>query len=134
MKSALFIDDDVDYLYIIERYKDRGKIPNLSDVITAENGKEAIEYLVNHLKSKVPNAIFVDINMPVMDGHEFLEKFQILREQHEELRHVLPIAVITSSTSDQDKNKINQMDFVSQYLVKDIGTPDLVKKINEMLA
>ncbi|MCB0413921.1 MAG: response regulator [Bdellovibrionales bacterium] len=134
MKTALFIDDDEHYLYIIQRLKKRGLIPNLKEIITALDGKIALDYIIEHIDKELPDSIFVDINMPVMDGHTFLTHFNELRNKYKVLEKVVPIAVVTSSTSERDKEKIDSINFVKDYLVKDIDMIKLAEKINESLA
>lgn len=133
MKTALFIDDDEEYLYLIGRMMKEGKIPHLRQMYTAGHGQEAIDYLLAHLNDTLPDAILVDINMPVMDGHEFLAKFSELRKEYPRLQSVVPIAVMTTSTSEKDKEKVRQVEFVGNYLVKDVEMDKLCDKINELL-
>ncbi len=133
MKSAMFIDDDEHYHYVIKKLKQRNKIPHLGDVIPALNGREALEYLLKHMEEELPDAIFIDINMPVMNGFEFLEKFKQEREKHTQFKTIIPIAVITSSTSDRDKNEIERHSIVDEYLVKDVDINELANKIDKLL-
>jgi len=51
----------------------------VEEIAIAKDGKEALEYIQ---KGNIPEIIFLDINMPVMDGWEFLEAYQELEEKY----------------------------------------------------
>jgi len=69
MNKILLIDDDVPTnfynQYILKKHS------NNCEIIVKTNGSEALEYLK---KAALPHLIFLDINMPVMNGFEFLEE------------------------------------------------------------
>lgn len=133
MKYAMFIDDDEHYLYVIKRLHKRNKIPNLRGMVTAGNGQEALDYLLKNINSNLPEAMFVDINMPVMGGVEFLEEFNKKRSEFKELESIEPIAVVTSSTNERDRNEIKQHSFVDNYLLKDVDIDELAETIDKLL-
>ena len=133
MKTALFIDDDENYLYLMERLHKKGAISNLSKMFTAPHGQQALEMLAGLPASEMPDVMFVDINMPVMDGHEFLAQFSELRKKDPKYLRVIPVVVVTSSTSPSDKDRVAKIEFVENYVVKDIQLQELAIKINELL-
>lgn len=133
MKDALFIDDETDFIYIIERLQKAGKIPNLGKLYSAPNGRAALEFLKQQPVTDLPNAMFIDINMPVMNGHEFLAEFSRLRQETKAFAEILPIAVLTTSSSPLDREKIKAYDFVQKYLIKDVELTALAETINELL-
>lgn len=69
-KLILLVDDDEDDCIFFQEALAELDIPVL--LKTAENGMDAIKQLEENPSMK-PDAIFLDINMPVMDGHEFLK-------------------------------------------------------------
>ena len=95
IKKILFVDDDVDdQLLFAEALKE------LIPVVTydiANNGVEAFVYLESAATSDLPSLIFMDLNMPLMNGLQFLEKFQ----RDERLKHI-PLIVFTTSNSPID--------------------------------
>jgi CheY-like chemotaxis protein len=122
-KTILYIDDDEDDKELIA-----GIIKELDDsynVINASNGEEALRLLkqAQHL----PCLVLLDINMPVMDGKETLQK---IREQ-DHLSNI-PIVVFTTSTNPADQH------FFSKYGVKVHTKPDkfqsAVKEIRGFLS
>ena len=71
-------------------------------IITASNGEEALEYLKGDLPKqdfRIPNLILLDLNMPIMNGFEFLEEVK----SDARLKSI-PVVVLTSSTSSMDMN------------------------------
>ncbi|MGF1534190.1 MAG: response regulator [Bernardetiaceae bacterium] len=84
--------------------------------------KSAIEFLKNVEKiiddidkNILPSIIFLDIDMPLMDGFQFLEQFNTLSVR---TREHCQIVMLTSSINPQDVNKAKKFDFVKKYLNK----------------
>ncbi len=67
------------------------------DVISAGNGKEALELL----SQQRPAMIFMDINMPVMDGYEATEKIRRLPDA----RKNIPVIALTADAMKEDREK-----------------------------
>lgn len=96
---------------------------NISEKIYMHSGaKSAIEFLKNLEKvtddfdNKIlPEVIFLDIDMPLMDGFQFLDQFSDLSES---TKNYCKIVMLTSSINPQDVNKAEGYDFVKEYLNK----------------
>ncbi|WP_219009721.1 response regulator [Aquimarina litoralis] len=69
----------------------------VDEMIIAKNGLEALDILKS---GTIPELIFLDINMPVMDGWEFLEEFQKLNETSKNTKIIL---MIGAPLPDKDK-------------------------------
>lgn len=80
-------------------------VTTCKDITAFENGKLAIEGIEKRRKNQVPvpEVIFLDINMPIMDGWEFLEALVALN-----LKKRIIINVITSSIDPMDYKKWNE--------------------------
>jgi CheY-like chemotaxis protein len=106
--TILYIDDDADDAYIMKealQYLDKS-----IECITFEKGTEAINYMLH--ASTLPDYIFLDINMPQMDGKECL--IRIKEEQR--LKH---IPVVMCSTAFQTKEMKSYFDLgVLDFIVK----------------
>jgi len=130
--SALIIDDSEIDRYILKRHlKEIGVV----DVFESDDGSSGLDFLENyeenckiHGKKFPPVVIFLDINMPILNGFEFLEKFAELRK-----RLALKSCVImmySSSERAEDKEKANRFDFVKDYLTKgEMSVDELKAKI-----
>ena len=90
----LLEDDQVDFMAIKRAFKEL-KITN--QLVVCENGEEGLKYL-NSAESKKPCLILLDINMPKMNGIEFLK---IIKKDSQ--FKCLPVVVLTSSKEAEDK-------------------------------
>ncbi len=94
------------------------------DIVIRNTGKEAIAYLMETIAespANLPDFILLDINMPVMNGFEFLEKFETIMEAENKCK----IAVITSSEDLEDIQKVSSFKSVVGYLVKPLDIDSL---------
>jgi CheY-like chemotaxis protein len=113
--SILIVDDsDIDQFilkFMIEKYD--------ADItiLQAYDGKEALDILQN-LDSQ-PELIFLDINMPRMNGHEFLKVYESLPQ------HDSAVIMLSSSDEDSDKQQALAYQSVKQYRTKPIAKADL---------
>lgn len=132
LKSILLVDDD-DATNFINR-KILSKLKVAEQIHIALNGKEAIEFLQNHnspgqQESKIttPQLILLDINMPVMDGWEFMEAYHSLSE--EKKADVIVVMLSTSGNPDDIKRAESNPE-ISGYNTKPLH-PDLMLEIIE---
>ena len=83
------------------------------ELVLAENGKEGVEYF-EKAESSETDFVLLDLNMPVMNGFEFLENIR----KNEKLKD-LPVVVHTTSDNIEDLNKCRVLG-ISGYFVKHI--------------
>lgn len=118
LKKVCVIDDDEIFVFAFK------KILRISgfceDVTVYFNGKEAINGLTS--SNEDLDLIFLDINMPVMDGWGFLEQLE-----KQNINYSTPIYLLTSSIDQYDKIRAEQSSLVSKYLVKPLSVEDLTK-------
>lgn len=118
LKLACIIDDDTVYIKLVKKLLQLKNLCN--DILVFQNGKEAIEYFK---KSKIenielPELILLDLNMPVMNGWEFLDEFDNIRESLE----INPSLYVVSSSIDPiDSEKARSKKFVEDYISKPIS-------------
>ena len=96
--DILLVEDDEGDVLLIKKALTNGKIYNSLNV--AKDGVEALSYLRKegvHAHAPRPDIIFLDLNMPRMDGRETLAQIK----QEKSLRSI-PVAILTTSDSDQD--------------------------------
>ncbi len=108
----MLIDDNQDDNFFHEREINKNDLGCV--VLTMNSGLEALEYL----KSKQePHAdlIFLDINMPGMNGWEFLQEYDLLSKELQS--HAINIMLTTSNNPD-DKATAKTFNIVSDYILK----------------
>ncbi len=117
-KKILLVDDDNVAHFINRRILE---VSGLAEHIsTANNGEEAIRYITHTYESKqsVPDIIFLDLNMPVMNGFKFIEKLRTLAHIPQEK---IKIIVLSSSSHERDKEMAFQLG-ITDYLSKPLST------------
>ncbi|MCL9806530.1 response regulator [Flavobacterium amniphilum] len=115
LKNLILVDDDDIMVFLTKRLVAKTNLAKLSQVFG--NGEDLINFLKeNQDKPEVlPEVIFLDLFMPVMDGWEFLEEYDQIKPV---LCKEITIYVITSSVSSTDFNKAKKNKHVSDYIVK----------------
>lgn len=118
LKNVMVIDDnDTDLLIakiVIEKSGFKGNI------VTKNSGKSALEYLegIQNNSEIWPDVIFLDINMPVVNGFVFLYEFE---KMNEDFRKKVKIAVLTSSDNKTDMEKFMVSEAVIDFVSKPIS-------------
>lgn len=89
------------------------------DIEIFTNGREAWNHFVSikDVPNLFPDIIFVDINMPFMNGWELIENLVV---NNIEIIHKTPIYVVSSSKSSSDMGKLEEYKFIKDYIVKPI--------------
>ena len=114
-KNILLVDDDSIANFLIERIvQSTGLARNIEKVL---NGKEALKIFTDHSSGSLPEVVLLDLNMPIMNGFEFLQAYNKL--DFEEKDHVL-IILVTSSNNPSDIEKAKQLG-IKYYLTKPIS-------------
>lgn len=117
------IDDDHFFQYATKRILERSE--KVIDILQFHDGEEAINYLIENKndRHRLPNLIFLDLNMPFMDGWQFLDAFTA----HKFDLELITIYICTSSTSLVDIEKFNKYPKLNGYLIKPIAKHELGK-------
>ncbi len=117
-KPILLVEDDqVDVMTVMRALKE---IKVTNPVVNLENGEEALKYLRDPEKDK-PCIILLDLNMPIMNGIEFLQ----VMKQDARFRRI-PVVVLTTSEEQQDK--MNSFDLgVAGYMAKPVDYRQFVE-------
>ena len=122
-KPILLVEDDKVDTMSIKRALDEIKVTNWLDI--AGNGEEALLFLRNP-ENKKPCVILLDLNMPKMNGIEFLK----IAKKDKRLRRI-PVVVLTTSEEEQDR--VNSFDLgVAGYMIKPVGYQKFVEVIKTM--
>jgi len=125
-KRILLVEDDE--LDIISVERSLKKLDLAYELLTAYNGIEALEMLRGRgsQPTELPSLILLDMNMPKMNGLEFLK---ILREDNA-LKHI-KVFVMTTSGEEQDRKAMEKLG-VSGYLIKPLNFNNNNKRSDSM--
>ena len=115
-------DDDVDAI-ITKRALGDIKVTN--ELVHRVNGEDALDYLQNQANPK-PCFILLDLNMPRMNGFEFLK----IAKADESLKKI-PVIVLT--TSDEDRNVVDSFNLhAAGYIVKPVDYKQFIKAMRTL--
>ena len=118
-KRLLLIDDDPNLILLVKDYLEfRGY-----EVITAENGREALEVL----EQEIPDMIICDVMMPEMDGYAFVNQVR-----QDERTSWIPILFLSAKGQSQDKIKGLNIG-ADVYMVKPFEPEELVAQVEASL-
>ncbi|WP_074409796.1 MULTISPECIES: response regulator [Aquimarina] len=121
---ACIIDDDNMYVNLVKRIVEAKNL--CSNLMVFQNGKDALNYfeaiLTNLNKKTIPEIIFLDLNMPVMDGWEFLDNFTKIKNK---LGKTITLYIVSSSINPVDIERAKSINTVKDYLVKPVTIEDL---------
>jgi CheY-like chemotaxis protein len=125
---VLLVDDNDTDNFISKRIIE---ITGFSNRVEVRNsGKSALDYLRENQENleNIPNLIFLDINMPVVDGFVFLYEFDKFSEA---VKSKVRIAILSSSDNKRDIDKIVNNDHVINFITKPLMEDSLeeVKKL-----
>jgi CheY-like chemotaxis protein len=120
LREVLLVEDDrVDALLVKKAFRSL-KIDN--PIHHVENGEEALAFLRNSENNR-PWIVLLDINMPRMNGIEFLEEAR----KDDELKHI-PVIILTSSVEQRDR--IDAFKFgIAGYMVKPVTYSDMLELV-----
>ena len=122
-KNIWVVDDDPIYQIIINKIiKKSHAFSNSSSFI---NGKEAINALKALMadNESLPDIILLDINMPVMDGWEFMEEMQNVKSL---INKEIITYIVSSSIAIEDKDKSKTFKDIVGYISKPVTADDLL--------
>lgn len=120
VELACIIDDDKIYVNLVKKIIEIKKLSE--NLLIYKNGKEALDYFKKTMSSVthedlLPDIIFLDLNMPVMDGWEFLNEFLKIKNN---LNKKITLYVVSSSIDPRDLERVKAFNMVTDYLIKPI--------------
>jgi CheY-like chemotaxis protein len=122
LNLIMCIDDDPIALMLLKKVINKAQFSK--EIITAQNGEEALDFFKSQKKTppnsiSLPQLIFLDLNMPVMAGWEFLDHFNTAEYLN---FNKIKVIVLSSSIDPEDINKSKTYPIVIDFLAKPITT------------
>jgi len=113
--NILLVEDDPITVMVCDRII---KMSGFSDtVLSKQNGQDAIDHLKDIIKEngEMPDLVFLDINMPVMNGWDFLQAFETIKYQ---LSKMPRIFILSSTVDPEDYKKAAEFSAVEGFISK----------------
>jgi CheY-like chemotaxis protein len=116
-KLNIFLVDD-DHIYQFTAKKTLESMGVGEQVSVFMDGDAAIKFIKENLQNTtaLPDVIFLDINMPVMDGWQFVEEFKKL-----DLGKKVALYMVSSSVDETDMKRSKEYTIIDDYIIKPVG-------------
>lgn len=127
---VMLVDDNDTDNFISKRIIEITKFANSVEI--KNSGKSALEYLEKHKDDaeKLPDIIFLDINMPIVDGFVFLYEFEKFSDL---VKQKCKVIILSSSDNKRDIDKIVNNDHVIRFITKPL-TENALSEIKSITA
>lgn len=128
-KTLCIVDDDFIYRYALSK-QIQNVVKNDNErikVISFSDGEEAINYINKSAEEDLPDTILLDLNMPIMDGFQFMEEYVKIKPK---VGKKIMIYIVTSSFDQSDIDRAKSIEDVTDYIIKPITTEHLFDILN----
>lgn len=127
MKSIFLVDDDPLFVFLTRMII--SSTGTTSEISEFRDGQMAIDFLNNNADSPelLPDIIFLDLSMPVMDGWEFLKEYVLLQPR---LKKRVTLYIVSSSISPHEVERAKTFRVVSDFLIKPLEEGKVAEIIN----
>jgi CheY-like chemotaxis protein len=125
LKRVLLVDDDPVSIFLLKGMLE--KLQVTESIHTAKNGEQALKLIAELINAQehCPELIFLDINMPVMNGFEFMELFN-----HLDLKDSVNIVVLTSSQDERDIKRMNDLG-IKKIIPKPLNKTEVMEIVDD---
>jgi CheY-like chemotaxis protein len=129
MKTIFLIDDDPVFVYLTKKII--CSVNGGCEIREFADGELAIERLrqICDDGTSLPDIIFVDLSMPVMDGWEFLNEYDLLRPK---LSKPIELFIVSSSISPQEVERSKTYPAVLDFLIKPVAKGKIAEIISHV--
>jgi CheY-like chemotaxis protein len=129
MQNVFIVDDDRIFQMLTKSRLQM--IDTVKEMHTFDNGQACLEFILDNLQNseKLPDIILLDINMPIMDGWEFVEEFAKLK-MNNKISKPISIHIMSSSVNDKDIKRAENASDISSYTIKPVTQAKLQELCN----
>ncbi|PKA99010.1 response regulator receiver domain-containing protein [Flavobacteriaceae bacterium MAR_2009_75] len=115
--NVCIIDDDDIYQFTMSAALNG--FDEVNKITTFLDGGQALDFITDNLKNKeeLPDVVFLDINMPIMDGFQFMEEYVKIKPNVDK---EISIYMVSSSVDPKDIARCRKIEGISDYIVKPI--------------
>jgi len=121
-RKVAIIDDDSIFQFTTKVKFE--KLELASEVLIFDDGEEVLDFIRETEIGQLPSILLLDINMPIVDGWDFLELYKDIDAQK---RNIMKIYMLSSSINPDDVKRAEANPFVADYITKPIHDKDLTK-------
>jgi CheY-like chemotaxis protein len=124
MKTTLFVVDDDEMFQKIMRMT-LLKYKSFDNIVHFRDSRSALQHLLEYKLNpgKLPEALFVDLSLPVLNGWAFLDE---LGKIYHSLSKKINVYIVTTSVNRFDRLKAESYDFVKEFISKPVYGDKLV--------
>lgn len=131
MNKIAIIDDNMVFRKITKMLLKKIGVPD-TNILLFKNGNEIYELMNDKINSiaDLPNILLLDLNMPIMNGWEFIKAYKHYKKAY---NYTPKIYIITSSVDDKDYKKATNFSDIEGFFTKPIDK-DILKKIPNIVS
>lgn len=119
----MVVDDDMIFRESAKMWLNKENL--VDEILLFEDGELAIEWLRENIDGPKPDMIVLDINMPIMDGWDFLQAFD---ELNLEGKDAISIVMVSSSINPEDIERAHSNQWLKDYVTKPL-TPNKMAEL-----
>lgn len=129
IKNLTLVDDDDVFVFLTKKTIEQTHLVDLIRVFN--NGMDALNFLKENKENidELPEIIFLDLSMPIMNGWQFLEEYTKLNPY---IGKKISIYICSSSISQDDITRAKAINEVTDYIIKPIAKTKLIDLIKNL--
>ena len=129
IKNLALIDDDDTFVFLTKKVIEQTGL--VEQIKVFANGRDAINFLKENSGKPdlLPEIILLDLNMPIMDGWQFLEDYIHLKPK---MGKKITIYIISSSISPHDIERAKGISEVSDFIIKPVTKEKFISMLNQL--
>ncbi|MET3981418.1 YesN/AraC family two-component response regulator [Mucilaginibacter sp. UYP25] len=129
LQTVWIVDDDEIYKYGFRKFVAMKQL--CGNVVDFNNGRDAVDFLADPRNNEsLPDVIFLDIDMPQMNGWDFIKAFEYVKIH---LSRKISIFMVTSSLSYKDIVRVKNHSDITEYIIKPVNSQQFSLVFSDVL-